>query len=366
MPIRHAIWKVGQKPEALVESSLGKEALLEDMITADPSILSERWLLIGRQVPTSHGGFIDLLALTSDGQVIVIELKRHQTPREVVAQALDYASWVKKLTPDELAAIYDRFSHGGSLTERFRQRFDADLDEEQLDGSHQVFIVASVLDASTERIVTYLNELDVPINVIFFQVFQDGTSQYLSRAWLIDPVETESKAASVRATKVEWNGEYYVSFGHDGSRDWGEAAKYGFISAGGGSWYTRTLQFLSPGDRVWVNVPKKGYVGVGRVSGQPIAAKDFIVDSGGERVPFLDVAKADYHRSFVEDDEKAEYLVPVNWLDTRPITSPVSEVGFFGNQNTVCKPRTTKWIHTVERLKHAFAHADDVPPETPA
>ena len=49
-----------------------------------------------------------------------------------------------------------------------------DLNEERLDGSHQVFIVASVLDASTERIVNYLNEMDVPINVIFFQVFRDG------------------------------------------------------------------------------------------------------------------------------------------------------------------------------------------------
>ena len=36
-------------------------------------------------------------------QFIVIELKRNQTPREMVAQALDYASWVQDLEPDELA-----------------------------------------------------------------------------------------------------------------------------------------------------------------------------------------------------------------------------------------------------------------------
>ncbi|MBI2353658.1 MAG: DUF91 domain-containing protein [Deltaproteobacteria bacterium] len=75
MPIRHAIWKVGTKPEPLAEVSLGKEALLEQMITEDPTILSDRWLLIGRQVRTTHGGFIDLLALNQDGQLIVIELK---------------------------------------------------------------------------------------------------------------------------------------------------------------------------------------------------------------------------------------------------------------------------------------------------
>lgn len=55
MPIRHAIWKVGTRPEPLVEVSLGKEALLEQMITEDTTILSDRWLLIGRQVRIAHG-----------------------------------------------------------------------------------------------------------------------------------------------------------------------------------------------------------------------------------------------------------------------------------------------------------------------
>lgn len=33
MPIRTAVWKVAEKPKPLAESSLGKEQLLEGMIT---------------------------------------------------------------------------------------------------------------------------------------------------------------------------------------------------------------------------------------------------------------------------------------------------------------------------------------------
>jgi len=29
----------------------------------------------------------------------------------------------------------------------------------------------------------------------------------------------------------------------------------------------------------------------------------------------------------------------------------IHETGFFGNQNSVCRPRAKKWDYTVERLK---------------
>jgi hypothetical protein len=357
MPIRHAIWKVGAKPEPLSEVSLGKEILLEQMIAEDPNILSDRWMIIGRQVRTTHGGYIDLLALNQDGQVIVIELKRNVTPREVVAQALDYASWAKNLPSEEVAAIYSQFSNGGSLSEAFQNRFAQTLDEEQLNGSHQIVIVASSLDSSTERIVNYLNGVNVPINVIFFQVFQDGECQYLSRAWLIDPVETEIKAgAGTSGAAGEWNGEYYVSFGEGEDRHWDEAVKYGFISAGGGKWYTQTLAMLSPGDRVWVNVPQQGYVGVGKIIGPSVRLNEFQVDIDGVKRPFLEIAQAKYYRDFIDDEEKTEYFVPVEWICTKKLPEAVSEVGFFGNQNTVARPRTHKWTHTIERLKHRIGN----------
>src|SRR5437764_1135300 len=97
MPIRHAIWKVGTQPQPLIESSLAAESLLEEMIVANPLLMSDEWMLIGRQEGTGFGGRIDLLAIAPDGTLVLIEIKRDRTPREVVAQALDYASWVQKL-----------------------------------------------------------------------------------------------------------------------------------------------------------------------------------------------------------------------------------------------------------------------------
>ena len=360
MPIRTAIWKVAPQPEPLAESSLAKEQLLEDMIVAAPRLLSDEWMLIGRQEDTGFGGRIDLLAIAPDGSLVLIELKRDRTPREVVAQALDYAGWVEKLPAEDIAAIYSRFAPGKSLAEDFHSRFGDDLDEDSLNQSHQIIIVAASLDDSTERIVAYLNDRDIPINVLCFQVFTHGTEQLLSRAWLLDPVRTQvSAAAGSDGPSEPWNGEFYSNFGHGENRSWADAVQYGFISAGGGAWYTRTLQLLNPGDRVWVKVPGSGFVGVARVTGRAQPATSFKVATPSGEVPILEIAKGGkYHSQFLNDPERCEYFVPVQWLQTVPLEKAVKGIGLFGSQHSVCKPTTPKWRYTVERLKEKFPDFD--------
>lgn len=356
MPIRTALWKVTAQPEQLPEAVLPSEKLLEDMIVAQPLLLSDAWMLIGRQERTGQGGIIDLLAIAPDGSLVLIEIKRDRTPRDVVAQALDYASWVEGLQAEDIAAIYRRFKAGQSLSDDFRARFGQPLDEDTLNQTHQIVIVAAQLDDSTERIVAYLNKRDIAINVLCFQVFAHGADQLLSRAWLLDPVHTQLNVTPPTDGPAEpWNGEFYVSFGDALSRSWAEAMQYGFVSAGGGAWYSRTLQLLNIGDRVWVNVPRTGYVGVGRVTGRAQQAADFKLVTAAGEVAALDVLKlGNYHRDLAADPERCEWFVPVQWLQTVPLERAVQEIGFFGNQNTVCKPTAPKWRTTVERLKDRF------------
>ena len=358
MPIRTAIWKVGTTPEELTESSLVREQALEDMIVASPRLLSDDWMLIGRQEDTGFGGRIDLLAIAPDGSLVLIELKRSRTPREVVAQALDYASWVENLRADEVAAIYQRFAPGRSLANDFHHRFGFELKEDTLNQSHEIVIVAASLDDSSERIVNYLSQRSIAINVLCFQIFSLAGEQLLSRSWLLDPIRSQVNVAATSTDTVAepWNGEFYCSFGDAQARSWDDAIEYGFICAGGGEWYSKTLWALKPGDRIWVKIPDWGFVGVGRVTGLVTPAASFTVRSAnGTQVPVFDAAKrATYHREFVEDSEKCEYFVPVQWLKAVPAKEALYEVGLFGNQNTVCKPTTPKWRHTIARLKQYF------------
>lgn len=358
LAIKHGIWRVtGDEVTQVKNVTLDLEIELEEIIQSNPAILDDNWLIVGRQVKTEFNTYIDLLAIDNSGSIIIIELKKHKTSREVVAQGLDYASWVKSLSASQISAIYEDYIakyniSRNSLEEEYYEKFKIKLEEESINNSHQIVIVATELDSSTERIVEYLSDSLIPINVIFFTVFEEDNIKFISRAWMIDPQETLENASNVVKDKEPWNGEYYVSFGDGLNRSWSDALKYGFISGGGGGWYSRTLNQLSIGDRVWINIPGVGYVGVGIVTDTAKKADEvYFLEDGEEKNIYQISNNANYFKDYLHDDDSAEFIVKVNWIKAFPDNKAISEIGFFGNQNTVCKPRASKWVHTINRLK---------------
>jgi hypothetical protein len=271
----------------------------------------------------------------------------------VVAQAIDYATWVEGLKADEISNIFETYSKGRNLKDAFKAKFQVELEEENLNQSHQMVIVASELDDATERIIQYLAQRGIAINAVFFEVFSDGSEQFLSRRWFVDPATVQSGLTDHATTKEPWNGEFFVSFGDDEQRSWEDARKYGFVSAGGGAWYSRTLNLLKSGDRVWVRIPKVGYVGVGIVEGESIPANEFEVDENGKAVSILDIKTSAKYGSRVNTDDQ-EFFVKIKWIKTFSRADAYDELGFFGNQNSVCKPTAPRWRSTVEHLKEKF------------
>ena len=360
MPLELGVWRIDKGVRSVEFRPLDLENRLEDILSENIGIASPNWLIIGRQVRTDHGGIIDLLAIDRDANLVVLELKRHQTHRDSVTQLLDYGSWVAHLEVDRIAQIFDEYqkrwkkSEIVSIDDAFKSLFRISIPDE-VNSSHELVIVADNLDHSTERIVRYLaDEYGVRINAVFFSVFRDEDREYISRAWFRDPAEVTVESAD-QAACGEWNGEYYVSFGYSREvvRD---GLSRGYVVAGGGSWYSRTLAMLEPGARIWVNVPATGYVGVGIVSSSMKPVDEFtVVDKDGKEVLITQVS--DPAASLIrasDDPEKADYLVRVDWRKTVDPDHAIRERGFFGNQNSVARPRAAKWDHTVERLKSHF------------
>jgi len=340
---------------------LPTESALEDFLERDPSLLGTRLLVIGRQVRTPHGKFIDLLAIDSDGNLHVLELKRDKTPREVVAQVLDYGSWVTTLTREQVIDLASE--HLDSPFEAAFEDVFAGAPPDELNGEIELTIVATDLDASSERIVTYLRDFGVPINAVFFSYLEDEDRRYLARSWLAaSEKDATTSPARKKGKRAEWNGlDWFVSFGDGGDgRSWEDGRLYGFVSAGGDVWYSRTLRSLPVGARVNVHIPGHGYVAVGETLAEAARFDEAQTLVGDQWVALANQQlNAPYLHGSPEQpqtDDVAEYVVPVRWFASSSKFDAYWEKGMFANQNSACKLRQE---FTLERLATHFGLDDD-------
>lgn len=324
------LWAVSDAQLVRVDRrEVDREQRLENWIESDPDILGERLLIIGRQVRTRYGGVIDLLALDSEGRAVVIELKRGRTPRDIVAQALDYVSWVAELSDAELRDMTAR-SADAPFLEAFGARFRSANAPEQLNTDQRILIVATDVDDSTARIVDHLTaRYSVDINVVLLSYFVIAESEVLARTWVVDPVELEDRLDSGGAQQLTsnadriWTGLWHVNVGiHDDSRrnrNWDDIRRYGFLSAGAGPKWRDEISRLSVGDRVYAYVNGAGYCGGGTVTSAAARADSFIPPGATMALKDLPVESSGWFAES-DDPEMAEYMVGVKWLKTLPLS----------------------------------------------
>ncbi len=104
-------------------------------------------------------------------------------------------------------------------------------------------------------------------------------------------------------------------------------------------------------------MPKQGYVGVGVTIGEARRADEatVLVDDVWTPLRSLELA-GHYGLNETQPDEYAEWVVPVRWLATRPLTEAYWEKGLFANQNSACKLRQT---FTIDRVTAQFQLVDE-------
>ena len=110
-----------------------QESVLEEWLESNPEGIIEdgNLLIIGRQVTTNLGSMIDLLAIDSRGDLVVLELKRDRTPRDTLAQSLEYVSFVEQLNLEQLEEILCTYTNDDSvsLADYHRQYFELGSDD---------------------------------------------------------------------------------------------------------------------------------------------------------------------------------------------------------------------------------------------
>lgn len=259
MPLEVKLWKIeSDRPEPVPRQRLDLEGRLEDWLCRDIGLLSDELLVIGRQIP-QYGVALDLLAVDRNGNLVIVELKRDRTPRDVVAQVLDYASWVQGLGREDVER-YVRKYLGVSFGEAFQQAFGLEPPE-VVNGRQRMYVVASSLDPATQRIVEYLSATHgVDINAATFAYFKTGGGEFVARSMLLDEDDVERRAqvghASMR-TPPRSEDELRAVAEERGVADLWDAALNGFGSVAKKNTSRTTLYFqrrLEEGHRAIISI----------------------------------------------------------------------------------------------------------------
>jgi len=185
------VWKVhNNELVAIQKTFLPKEEMIQRWVESDISIISDDLILIGSKVITDHNKEIDILAIDSEGDLVIIELKRDKTPREVVAQALDYAAYCATLSEDDINKLLQKRGSSETIEDLLIAKGfsyeDIDINEDQ-----KVLIVGTSIDPITERIVRFLSSKAVQINVTTFNYHKLNDEEYITRNVLLEELEIE-------------------------------------------------------------------------------------------------------------------------------------------------------------------------------
>lgn len=154
-----------------------REKDLQRWADANPHLLNEGtpMLSLGMEIVTHRDFSIDNLFVDGNGCLVVAELKRGQTPKEVVAQALNYAAYVNQLKWADVAEIGRKY-RGIDLDAAFRECFGWPLVKPDK-VHHRLLIVAESFEPSVTDAALYLINTGIPFALLQFTYFEFGDSK---------------------------------------------------------------------------------------------------------------------------------------------------------------------------------------------
>lgn len=168
MPL--AAWRIAdQRPERVNRSAVALERSLEDWIEADPGLVLEGLVIVGRQVSLASGR-LDLLGIDLVGRWVVVELKPGTLYRDVIAQALDYVASLRNMPADHLRSIAEAYLERHPNSDASR-RLDAALAGDP--PKVAALVVGTDRDPGFERLMEFLaTDHGVDIDAVTFEVFE--------------------------------------------------------------------------------------------------------------------------------------------------------------------------------------------------
>lgn len=200
------VWQIIDEKLKPIETSMADsgdmEKDFEKWIKECPQVLGQDILLIGEQTLTKSGP-LDFLGIDKSGNLVIIELKRGNLPRDVLTQAIDYVSDVASWDLDKINEICLKYT-GYSLENILIDNFgDIDLENLNINETQRMLLVGFSLDESLERMIEWLSDnYNLSINALIFKFIKTKSEDKLIARTMIIPEEIEKERIKKTGNKI--------------------------------------------------------------------------------------------------------------------------------------------------------------------
>ncbi len=203
--------------------SIDFEKDLENWLENSPNVLLDEdegsIIWIGRQVSATVGEsglYPDLIGIDAAGDLVMVELKKGKTPREVIAQILEYSSWGSSLNDEELNMIAQSYNRKNdcdfnrSLFDLYKEAFYPDAEEEptvEFNRNQKLFIVAEEISPVILEVAMHLREkYGIDLSCLEYEVLRSKQGEYfISTEKVVGFSDVKKKLGPGKSLIHKWN-----------------------------------------------------------------------------------------------------------------------------------------------------------------
>ncbi|HDR9054711.1 TPA: DUF4268 domain-containing protein [Burkholderia vietnamiensis] len=331
---------------------------LQEWLANQPDALDEELLIIQKE----FDGFddtrerLDLLAIDKSGNLVVIENKLDDSGRDVVWQALKYASYCSTLSKSQIADIYQRYLDKSGTGQDAKARICEFLGEEEFaevvlnpGNDQRLIMVAAQFRKEVTSTVLWLLKHHVFVKCFRATPFKDGDNIFLTVEQVIPLPEAEELMIGISEKEVE-----------EQSSERGQANRHQLRT----EFWHLTLEALRtanvdlyanvrPGKDNWLNA-SFGLTGVhySMIFNRDEARVDFALGTGSQEINKALFDNLYANRAHYE----SLYGGPLNWrrMDDNKASLVVCAKPFDGH-NRDCWPQMVEWlVEHVQRMERTF------------
>ncbi len=147
---------------------------IQEWVEKSPEIIDEDLLIIGKEVPLPSDIRIDLLAIDKKSNLVIIELKRDDSGRNVDWQAIKYASYCSNFTNIEIFRQYAEYL--GTTEDEAETRIEKFIEAEnfdELNNSQRIILVSKEFHSDVISSVLWLRDSGIEVSCVRFTPYID-------------------------------------------------------------------------------------------------------------------------------------------------------------------------------------------------